>query len=182
MEIALFGNSFAEHFKKYIQHLVKKLEKEKIKISIEKKFYDYLKNIIRFNNPVNIFSSHNDLNESIVFESNMVIGDVINPFEFLINSDWLSVDEIPQEFLITSVYPNPFNPSVSIEYNVIEISNIAFNFFDITGNLIDSKNIGYTSPGNYKFFWENKNIPSGTYFIVMTDGISKNIRKITLVK
>ena len=65
MEIALFGNSFAEHFKKYIQHLVKKLEKEKIKISIEKKFYDYLKNIIRFNNPVNIFSSHNDLDESI---------------------------------------------------------------------------------------------------------------------
>tara|TARA_Y100001970_G_scaffold289489_1_gene420055 strand:+ start:558 stop:1796 length:1239 start_codon:yes stop_codon:yes gene_type:complete len=122
------------------------------------------------------------LDESIVFESNMVIGDVINPFEFLINSDWLSVDEIPQEFLITSVYPNPFNPSVSIEYNVIEISNIAFNFFDITGNLIDSKNIGYTSPGNYKFFWENKNIPSGTYFIVMTDGISKNTRKITLVK
>ena len=42
MKIAIFGTVFSENFNKYIQHLVKKLESEKIDIIIEESFYLFL--------------------------------------------------------------------------------------------------------------------------------------------
>mgnify|MGYP006444644011 CR=1 FL=1 len=35
MTIAIFGSPYPEHFSKYIQHLIKKLESEHIKIIVE---------------------------------------------------------------------------------------------------------------------------------------------------
>ena len=37
MTIAIFGSPYPEHFSKYIQHLIKKLESEHIKIIVEEK-------------------------------------------------------------------------------------------------------------------------------------------------
>ena len=45
MTIAICGNPFPEHFTKYIQHLVKKLENEHVKIIIEDEFNTFLKKI-----------------------------------------------------------------------------------------------------------------------------------------
>ena len=38
MRIALFGTNFSENFNKYIQHLINKLESEKVDIYIEQFF------------------------------------------------------------------------------------------------------------------------------------------------
>ena len=43
MTIAIFGNPYPEHFNKYIQHLIKKLEGEQIQIIIEENFYFFFK-------------------------------------------------------------------------------------------------------------------------------------------
>ena len=43
MRIALFGTNFSENFNKYIQHLINKLESEKVEIYIEQFFLNYLK-------------------------------------------------------------------------------------------------------------------------------------------
>ena len=61
MTIAIFGNPYPEHFNKYIQHLIKKLEGEQIKIIIEENFYTFLKKDIRFNNKINTFDSYDTL-------------------------------------------------------------------------------------------------------------------------
>ncbi len=47
MRIALFGNPFPNHFNKYIQHLITRLEAEQVQILIEKEFYNYLSANIR---------------------------------------------------------------------------------------------------------------------------------------
>ena len=57
MTIAIFGNTFPEHFTKYIQHLVKRLENEHIKIIIEVNFNIFLEKSIRFANKVETFES-----------------------------------------------------------------------------------------------------------------------------
>ena len=38
MTIAIFGSPYPEHFSKYIQHLIKKLETEHINLIIEEEF------------------------------------------------------------------------------------------------------------------------------------------------
>ena len=63
MKIALFGTNFSENFNKYIQHLINKLESEKVEIYIEQFFLNYLKEKMRFKNDVLTFTNHEDLKD-----------------------------------------------------------------------------------------------------------------------
>lgn len=67
MTIAIFGSPYPEHFTKYIQHLVKKLESEHIKIIVEEQFYTFLQNNIRLTNKKETFNSYESLKENADF-------------------------------------------------------------------------------------------------------------------
>ena len=67
MTIAIFGSPYPEHFTKYIQHLIKKLENEHIKITVEEEFNTFLQNNIRFNKEVVTFNSHESLKNNADF-------------------------------------------------------------------------------------------------------------------
>ena len=67
MTIAIFGSPYPEHFSKYIQHLIKKLENEHIKIIVEENFNTFLQNNIRFKNAVTTFNSHETLGNNVNF-------------------------------------------------------------------------------------------------------------------
>ena len=67
MTIAIFGSPYPEHFSKYIQHLIKKLEAEHVNLIIEEKFSIFLENNIRFNKSVNTFNSYETLKNSADF-------------------------------------------------------------------------------------------------------------------
>lgn len=67
MTIAIFGSPYPEHFTKYIQHLVKKLESEHIKIIIEEEFYVFLQNNIRLTSEKETFNSYESLKENADF-------------------------------------------------------------------------------------------------------------------
>ena len=67
MTIAIFGSPYPEHFTKYIQHLIKKLESEHIKIIVEEEFNNFLQNNIRFNKEVVTFNNHQSLADNADF-------------------------------------------------------------------------------------------------------------------
>jgi len=67
MTIAIFGNPYPEHFTKYIQHLIKKLENEHVKIIIEEKFNKFLQKSIRFTTKVDTFESCESLRNTADF-------------------------------------------------------------------------------------------------------------------
>jgi NAD+ kinase len=67
MIIAIFGSPYSEHFTKYIQHLIKKLESEQVKIIIEEEFNTFLQNNIRFTTKVDTFNSYESLMDSADF-------------------------------------------------------------------------------------------------------------------
>jgi len=67
MTIAIFGSPYPEHFTKYIQHLVKKLESEHVKIIIEEDFNNFLQNNIRFTSKIEVFKSYETLKEKADF-------------------------------------------------------------------------------------------------------------------
>ena len=67
MTIAILGSPYPEHFSKYIQHLIKKLESEHIKLIIEEEFNTFLQKNIRFNKKVSTFNSYESLKDSADF-------------------------------------------------------------------------------------------------------------------
>ena len=67
MTIAIFGNPYPEHFSKYIQHLIKKLETEHINLIVEEEFSVFLENNIRFNKNIVTFNSYETLKNKADF-------------------------------------------------------------------------------------------------------------------
>ena len=67
MTIAIFGSPYPEHFTKYIQHLIKKLESEHVKIIVEEEFNKFLQNSIRFTNINETFNSYETLKDNADF-------------------------------------------------------------------------------------------------------------------
>ena len=67
MTIAILGSPYPEHFSKYIQHLIKRLESEHVKLIIEEKFNAFLEKNIRFNKKASTFNSYENLKDSADF-------------------------------------------------------------------------------------------------------------------
>ena len=86
-----------------------------------------------------------------------------------------------QNFRISSIYPNPFNPSVNIQFEVDDASNVLFKFYDIRGNMVDLIDYGFISSGTFDITWTPE-LPSGNYFILMSDGKNIYKEKVTLIK
>jgi len=88
MRIALFGTNFSENFNKYIQHLINKLESEKVEIFIEQFFLNYLEEKIRFKNDVQTFTNHEDLkNKADVLFSIGGDGTLLNAISYIRDSN-----------------------------------------------------------------------------------------------
>ena len=73
--------------------------------------------------------------ETINFEKNAILGDVYNP---LVLTDL----SMPLKYELKAPYPNPFNPTTSIEFSLIENqTNFSLNIYDIRGRLILNKSV-----------------------------------------
>jgi hypothetical protein len=105
-------------------------------------------------------------NEFINLDSNMNISNNVNP----------------NNFSIKSVYPNPFNPIINIEYELSEPTTVQFGIYNIKGAEIDKIYIGYKQPGFYTTVWNGENYSSGMYFIVLENESKSFIKKMVLLK
>ncbi len=85
-------------------------------------------------------------------------------------------------YSLSENYPNPFNPSTTIEYSLPEYSSVAIKIFDILGKEIEILVSEEKSKGNYKFIWNAKGLPSGVYFCRMQSGGYVQTRKMILMK
>ena len=105
-------------------------------------------------------------NEFINSDSNMNISNNVNP----------------NNFSIKSIYPNPFNPIINIEYELSEPTAVQFGIYNIKGKKIDRIYAGYKQPGFYTTVWNGNNYPSGMYFIVLITVSKTMSKKIVLLK
>ena len=89
---------------------------------------------------------------------------------------------IPEGFLVTSIYPNPFNPSTTISLAVDFYSNVTIKIYDMNGMLVEEVLNKNLHPGVYNFQWSPKNIANGIYLVSVDNGLENIIQKITFIK
>ena len=94
----------------------------------------------------------------------------------------VSVEESPLAFSVGAPYPNPFNPSTTIEYTLSEEGNARLSVYNIAGQRIAVLADGFFPPGQYSAIWNANEATSGIYFIVLNTGARKETRKVMLVK
>lgn len=100
--------------------------------------------------------------------------------EVLYDICWNGVDE-NQQGLITSIYPNPFNHSVTIEYNLRNPGLVQIKLFNPIGKLVEVLEEGKQKLGIHKVEWNADGSPSGVYFCVLkTGGEQKTVKLVKL--
>ena len=95
----------------------------------------------------------------------------------------LSNSELIQDFSILNAYPNPFNPTLTIEFSTLSTELIEISVYDLLGQKIDVLYNGLSQANILNnITWNAYNYSSGDYFIYLkTDNFTKT-HKITLIK
>ncbi len=71
---------------------------------------------------------------------------------------------IPESFSLLRNYPNPFNATTTIEYNIPEASNVVLDVYDILGRHVTRLVDSYQNAGPHTVVWNAGSVTSGTYF------------------
>ena len=97
----------------------------------------------------------------------------------------LSGLEYPYEAKLHHAYPNPFNPSTTIEYEVPEEGMfINLSIYDLRGRIVAElvNEYQFGTFDSYKVVWNAKDFSSGVYFIRLQANQNVQTQKIMLIK
>jgi len=101
--------------------------------------------------------------------------------EFDESLEYVSI-EIPADFSVISVYPNPFNPSTEFSFNLHQGGMTTLTIYDINGReavkLVDN----LLPAGVHQVEWNAAGMPSGMYFARLSSGGEVQTVKCLLVK
>lgn len=83
-----------------------------------------------------------------------------------------AVNIIPVDSYLGKVYPNPFNPSTTLQYGLKEAGQVKISVFNARGQLVRNLVNESKTAGTYQVVWDGKDnnghiAPSGIYFFRM---------------
>ena len=75
-----------------------------------------------------------------------------------------SESSIPKKMTLQPNYPNPFNPSTTISYEISREGNVHLGIYNLNGQLIETLVNGHKASGNHSMMWNGDGMSSGLYF------------------
>jgi photosystem II stability/assembly factor-like uncharacterized protein len=88
----------------------------------------------------------------------------------------------PADFTVLAAYPNPFNGSTRIRYDLDRQAKMQLQIFDLQGRLVTTLLDDITEPGRHELLWNADNLSSGTYFVRLQTPQSTRTQKLLLLK
>ena len=103
------------------------------------------------------------------------------------NYTFRSSNKIPAEFVVKANYPNPFNPTTTIEYGLHKTDRVQIKIYDINGKLVRNLLDAQQSAGYHSIQWNGCNdagttLSSGVYVYCVKSGENFETRKMLFVK
>ncbi len=93
-----------------------------------------------------------------------------------------ALEEMPTEFQLEPNYPNPFNPSTNISYQLPEQVHVRLQVFDMTGKHVATLVDGVQSAGRYTAVFDGSGLASGVYVMRFVAGPHSQTNKMILLK
>ncbi|MBC8204041.1 MAG: T9SS type A sorting domain-containing protein, partial [FCB group bacterium] len=98
------------------------------------------------------------------------------------DGEFTAVD-VPEKTALHSPYPNPFNPSTVISFDLQEAGEVSLIVYDVQGREIQSLVNGHLSLGYHEVVFDGTDLASGMYFVRLTvDGGQSAVKKAVLMK
>jgi hypothetical protein len=110
---------------------------------------------------------------------NLTITGIWFPNEIL---DGLKGPFVANEYKLYNNYPNPFNPSTTIQYNLAKNSRVLIQVYDVLGRLVTTLVDEEESAGMHLVRFDASKFASGVYFCRMKAGNYVSTQRMMLVK
>ena len=94
----------------------------------------------------------------------------------------LSGEVIPEGLVVSSAYPNPFNPSTSFEFGLSSSDHINVVVYNINGRIVETLVDGVMQAGYHQVTWDASEQSSGIYFVKLVTSIGTSTQKVVLIK
>lgn len=89
---------------------------------------------------------------------------------------------IPASFVLSQNFPNPFNPTTNIEFQISHSEFVSLKIFDVLGREVAVLANEVNPPGAYQVSWDAAQFPSGVYFYRLQTGNFTQTRGMILSK
>ena len=104
----------------------------------------------------------------------------VTPAPLSVNAD----DLLPTEFALHPAYPNPFNPSTTLSFQLPVLADVRLVIYDILGREVVELVDRHLAPGNHQVIWDGKSqggreLPSGIYIARLTARPAGQARLVT---
>lgn len=83
---------------------------------------------------------------------------------------------------VLGIYPNPFNATTSISYDLPKPGVVSLRVFDVTGREVAILQDGFNHAGTHQVAFDANNLASGVYFVKMDNGTFSQTKKLMLLK
>jgi subtilisin family serine protease len=113
----------------------------------------------------------------------------INNSISLISGSRINENNLPVGKIYLTNYPNPFNPTTTIQYNLVDGNQVSLVVYNLQGQVVRTLVEEYQKAGNHEVVWngrdaDNKPVSSGIYFaeIDTGNGDYTSLKKMILLK
>ncbi len=128
--------------------------------------------------------------DSFPFVKTIIPGPDGEPVTHWESSEWVIADEetglmveIPGDFNLRPVTPNPFNPTTNITMELPEAADLTVTVYSLDGREVEVLNSGETQAGTHVFQFDGTGQASGIYFVqASVSGEYQSVQKMTLLK
>jgi hypothetical protein len=101
-------------------------------------------------------------------------------------SDVTSVEELPApkpaQYVLSQNFPNPFNPSTTIQYDLPQRSRVTLMVFNSLGQVVAVLHDGEQQAGSYEVRFDRGTMASGVYYCRMMAGSFVAVQKLVMLR
>jgi hypothetical protein len=101
-------------------------------------------------------------------------------------NEYTGVPEIrspePQSFKLYPAYPNPFNSTTAISFEVPTTGRVRLAVYNLLGQEVSVLQEQVVGAGRHEVIWDAGDMPSGVYFVQMQAGNFNKVKKVVLLK
>jgi hypothetical protein len=91
-------------------------------------------------------------------------------------------DLAPVEFALLQNFPNPFNPTTTIQFSIVNPKFTIVKVYDILGREVATLVNGRKEPGTYQVTFDARGLASGVYLYRLTAGSYVDVKKLIVMK
>ena len=133
------------------------------------------------------FDTMNGISDANIAISNLILAGANGVSVDCKKESSYDINFMPEETSLEKNYPNPFNPSTTIPFNITQAGNVTLNVYDMSGSLVKTLASDYKESGSYKVIWNGLNndgqqVASGQYILKMSAPNYSNTLQMTFIK